>query len=136
MTTATKRNRKPKAQPVQPVPVCNVCFKRLGWHDSLYCGGTDATMCKVCHQKSERKRLHGVYIPRDKMPHAPMVYGTERTAKLTARPAVRVAQKTAARANATPKSGAKAPKWERAQRRAEKNIRRNANKQARKGQAA
>ena len=127
MATKTRRTtRKPQAEPAQPVPVCNVCFKRLGWRDDRY--GKEH-MCKVCHQKSERKRLHGVYVPRERMPHPTMAYGTERTTKLTARSAVRVAQKAAARANATPKPLAKPPKWERAQRRAEKYIRRHPKKE-------
>ena len=145
MTIATlpakkPRTRKPKAdKPLMPwektaekkpePPKCCQCGHPLGWRDFAYVG-KQATMCKVCHQKAERKRLRGVYVSPKNMPHAPMAYGTERTAKLTARPAWKASKPKA------PPATQKATRQERSAKRTEKYLRRKAARQARKERAA
>lgn len=106
-------------------PTCEPCGAVLTWRDYAYVG-IGAHMCKVCHQKQERKRLRGVPVPAACMPKPDPQYGTERTAKLTARPGIPRQHPP------MPVPQAKTPKRTRASRRAE------ARKAlaARKGQAA
>lgn len=113
------RRKKAAPQPA-PVPVCNTCFKRLGWRDAAYCGGQKATMCKTCHQKMERKRLRGVFTPSTRIPSG---FGADHIKKLTAPPAWKSGKRKAA-----PRPVQKAPRWVRSEKRAERYIRRKAKK--------
>ena len=85
-TTAPKTRKPRTKKPVQSVeqPKCQQCGRELSWRDLVYAKGTD--MCKVCHQKAERRRLRGAYVPREQLPRPTMQYGADKTAKLTARP--------------------------------------------------
>ena len=84
-TTTVKKPRAPRKSKVVEVPKCVTCSALLTWRDFAYCG-KETKMCKVCHGKTERMRLRGMPVPRERLPRAAMSYGADKTVKLTARP--------------------------------------------------
>jgi hypothetical protein len=86
MTTATKprtpRTRKTRVETLPPTPDCSICGRALGWHDTAY-GAATSHRCKRCKRTAEKAALRGTMVPRERMPHAPMAYGSERTRTMT-----------------------------------------------------